>query len=326
MLNCVKAFLGALFVAVPLACGAKAVDKSTGSNWLGCTTDADCSPYGGATCGTDKYCVYPNGTHVTSLDIPDAAVDAAVEAGVEAGPTTIVVDCFSPGQYLDQIYSATAVGCECPESTTPFCIQGISLSCEAGRWSASSSSACGGCWTPDQADFIASYPDRGCACTTENETACSTSTQNGTEYSVCTGGKWTRVSGTLPPYTCTCTEDKECGFGRLCVGGSCLPGLCEVNGVRYSAGYTGIPHPTNCQTCTCEIGGTLSCVAVPCPSEGCPAGTSAASECVVCGQSGYGCDLRRTGCLTTCANDYECGFNYLTTCDPQSHACHAGCE
>jgi hypothetical protein len=310
-------FLG-LFVALPLSCGAT-VDKSTGSNWLGCSTDTDCAPYGGATCGKDHYCMYPNGDHVSASATPDAG-------SVDGGPRAIVGDCFSPGQNLDKALSAGAVGCECPEGTSPLCIQQISLSCEGGRWTAATSGVCDGCWTPEQADFIASFPERGCTCYASADTHCSTSTQNGPEYTACTAGKWTVVSGTPPPVDCACTVNEECGFGRICVYGKCAPGVCEVNGARYSAGFANIPDPLSCNTCTCEADGSLTCTTLPCPAEACPTGTSAASECVVCGQDAGACDLRRTGCLTSCNTADDCGYYYLSTCDPDRHACNAGCQ
>lgn len=55
---------------------------------------------------------------------------------------------------------------------------------------------------------------------------------------------------------------------------------CEVGGVRYANGATGIPDPVSCNSCTCEDG-KLTCSQLACPLP-CRAGTTFGTSCASC--------------------------------------------
>jgi len=215
------------------------------------------------------------------------------------------------------------VGCECPADAPDLCLSGVALVCDGGRWQAVEDGPCmpGICWTPGEPDAAASRPLDGCACTSEGQEVCLHTYRSGYMTATCTDGKWT---ASPQDGACGCTSDAHCGFGSRCEAGQCLPGTCEVNGVRYAIGVGKIPDPSTCNRCVCETQGRLSCTLLPCPLEPpCPDGTVAASVCIACGPAG-GCSISRTGCLPRCEANDDCAATYTPICDPDQQACSAG--
>lgn len=91
--------------------------------------------------------------------------------------------------------------------------------------------------------------------------------------------------------------EEECGSGPL--GASC-----EVNGVTYPSGSSGVPDPTSCNTCGCEDGEITGCTEIHCP-ESCPEGSTYGTECAECGPTDA-CLTVRHACLPTCDSQEEC--------------------
>lgn len=316
------------------ACSSTTREKSTGTNWVTCNKDADCSAYPGARCSADQVCVDASGkpientTGTGGTTGADAATGGAPASGGNGGgPGTIAVDCYSPQQNVSNAYEPGAIGCECPAGTPGICVSGVALLCQDGRWVAVEDGPCWGCWTPDEPDLAFNRPSDGCACTADAGSVCIHSVVNGavslTGYGLaaCTGGKWTLD---VSAGQCQCTSDASCGFSSRCDNGTCLAGACEVNGVRYAPGVTGIPSPFDCNTCECRPDGTLTCTTLPCPTPPvCPDGTTAASVCIACGPLGE-CDIGRTGCLPRCEIADDCAMTYTPVCDPTQKACSAG--
>jgi hypothetical protein len=304
------------------ACASSAAEKSTGSNWLICETDADCAAVPGATCGADNYCVDATGSRVGAFGYTGGGGSGGV--GGSTGPlSTIIVDCYSPGQQLEGAYEQGAIGCKCPEGAPELCVLGVSLRCDAGRWQAMEGGACARCWTPDHPYAVSADPGNGCACETEGDAACSLVEPTGYHFT-CSGGKWVLEEEEATP--CTCTSDAQCWFGTRCVDGGCVPGVCEVDGMRYSNGFSGIPDPLGCGTCQCR-NGVLDCETVACPEEPtCPDGMSPVNACVFCSTED-GCHLGRSGCQATCSSDVDCALTYTPVCHPEHRVCVGGvCE
>lgn len=55
---------------------------------------------------------------------------------------------------------------------------------------------------------------------------------------------------------------------RECDDGGVPPGACEVDGVVYDDGATGVPAPDGCNTCTCSAGELTYCTEIACPPPG----------------------------------------------------------
>jgi hypothetical protein len=249
----------------------------------------------------------------------DSGVDGSgAVTGVDGGAAP-VSSCYSPGQNFDHAYDPGAVGCRCSPSAPEFCVRGVGLVCADGRWQLGGY-ACTECWTPDQPELAIDNPF-GCSCVHENETACMFTTTTGYATALCTGGIWTRR---LDINACSCASDARCGYGSRCGGGTCAQGVCDVDGLRYAAGTTGIADPVDCNTCECKADGTLSCSTLPCPFSSCPAGTSRSETCIQCGPAG-GCAVTRTGCLPSCRTSADCsGTGTTTYCNPVTHVCGEG--
>lgn len=248
----------------------------------------------------------------------------ALDGGRASGGVAGASSCYSPGQNLDIAYEPGAVGCRCSASAPGFCEQGVALMCDNGRWQAVIDGPCMTCWTPDQPDLAAGIPSEGCACTTENETACMHTAREGYATALCTGGKWTRR---LDMNACTCASDARCGYGSRCESGICAAARCDVDGMRYAVGTTDIADPVTCNNCSCQSDGTLACTAYPCPAAFCPSGTTRETACLECGPAG-GCALTRTGCLPHCDTTADCTpAGPGTMCYSTSHVCGVGlCE
>jgi hypothetical protein len=357
-----KISLGLVFAAA-VACSSPATEKSTGSNWIACSSDAECSAVPDATCGAEHVCVDRNGVKI-SKSVLDGGGSGGASAtggqsstdsgavtgsggaggngpigsggasgqgpggsgGLDAGaggagnePGIARLDCYSPGQNLDHAYDQGSVGCRCA-TTLGYCKSGVALVCTNGRWQAVEDGPCMSCWGPDDPDLAANNPSNGCSCTNENETACMFTFASGYMEAKCQGGKWTMT----PTTTCnSCTSDKRCGLGGKCVNNLCQPPRCEVNGVRYAAGVGGIAHPLDCNTCTCETDGSLTCSRLPCPTpDQCPVGTTFAAACAECGIAG-GCSVTKTGCLPQCQSSTDCTSSH-GYCYPNTQVCGVG--
>lgn len=350
---------GLVMVLSAVACSSPASEKSTGSNWVTCDTDADCSPYPGATCGTEKVCVDQKGEKIlkSSQNQPDGGSGAggaengdASTAGGSPGSggaapggasgtspggvpngdastggaaAATVLDCYSPGQNLDHAYDTGAIGCRCATGSPGFCVNGVALVCTDGRWQAVEDGPCTQCWTPDEPDLAAGNPSNGCACTTENETACMSTLEAGVMGARCSQGKWVVERAQTP---CNCTSDKRCGFGGKCVNNACASARCLVDGVRYAAGVGNIAHPLDCNTCVCGSDGQLTCSKLPCPTpDVCPTGYTSDSTCNDCTTSSGGCGLTQTGCIRQCQTHDDCSGNgNEVVCDTTRHLCFGG--
>jgi len=79
---------------------------------------------------------------------------------------------------------------------------------------------------------------------------------------------------------------------------------CEVNGIVYPDGWTGVPDPTSCNTCSCSDGSIDACTEADCP-EPCPEDTVRATDCTACGPTDA-CLVVRTECLPACDNQDDC--------------------
>lgn len=245
----------------------------------------------------------------------------AVE-GLDAGRELIETECFSPAQFLDVAYDPSFVGCKCAEGAQSLCRSGVALICSEGRWQAVQDGPCASCWTSEAApETIFDRPEAGCACSSEGDRRSIYTTQDGYSTVVCSDGKWT-LDPSISSWSCS--SDAQCGYGGKCEGGTCNAQVCEVDGVRYAVGAT-LPSPFDCNTCTCEANGTLSCTRLPCPMPpACAPDMAPASVCVACGLVG-GCGLTRTGCLPECNIDADCPPD-LPRCDLEQNACSiVGC-
>ncbi|HVU05738.1 MAG TPA: hypothetical protein VHE30_28510 [Polyangiaceae bacterium] len=314
---------------VVAACASKAPEKSTGTNWIDCRTDADCAPLPGTRCGSDSRCVALDGGRASSVadsgrpsndgsasgTLRDAA-GPSDGAGRSSGPPDPRA-CYSPGQNLEHAYEPNAVGCRCTESQAPngLCIGDGSpptaLVCTGGHWHAVDRSMCDPCWTPDQPDRAEYAPDNGCACSGEPR-HCIESFDGWGRFATCTGGKWTLSFGTDP---CLCVSDAECGFGGKCTAGACESRVCNVDGVIYAQNLDGIPSPTDdCNTCLCTAD-ALGCTRIDCGTKCLP--TELPTQQNVCGITTY-------GCFPICSSTTECLDDpILDECDTvQGHCKH----
>lgn len=79
---------------------------------------------------------------------------------------------------------------------------------------------------------------------------------------------------------------------------------CEVDGVVYPSGSTGIGDPLSCNTCSCTDGDVNACTEAGCP-EPCPDGTVFGMDCARCGPVDN-CEIVRTGCLQACEDGADC--------------------
>lgn len=79
---------------------------------------------------------------------------------------------------------------------------------------------------------------------------------------------------------------------------------CEVNDVVYPDGFTPVPDPVSCNTCTCSAGTLDSCTEALC-LEPCPEGSVPGRECASCAPNDA-CDVVRTGCLPACDAPDDC--------------------
>jgi hypothetical protein len=79
---------------------------------------------------------------------------------------------------------------------------------------------------------------------------------------------------------------------------------CEVNGIVYPDGYSPVPDPTSCNTCTCDDGEVGTCTEINCPSP-CEGDTILESDCASCGPADA-CEVVRTGCLPACDDQDDC--------------------
>jgi len=91
---------------------------------------------------------------------------------------------------------------------------------------------------------------------------------------------------------------------------------CEVDGVVYPNGWTMVPDPISCNTCTCTDGQLGSCTEAACPDL-CPEGTLLETECTACAPNDA-CEVVHTGCLPTCDGQPDCaesgGFCSVGVC------------
>jgi hypothetical protein len=79
---------------------------------------------------------------------------------------------------------------------------------------------------------------------------------------------------------------------------------CEVNGVLYPSGTSGIGDPLSCNTCMCIEGQLTSCTEINCPTT-CPSDTTYGVDCASCGPVDN-CEVVRTGCLPSCSAPADC--------------------
>lgn len=79
---------------------------------------------------------------------------------------------------------------------------------------------------------------------------------------------------------------------------------CEIEGRVYPDGYTGMPDPFSCNTCSCDDGEVAACTKVGCEEE-CPLGTSPGQDCASCGPVDE-CLVVRSSCLPECDDDPQC--------------------
>lgn len=83
------------------------------------------------------------------------------------------------------------------------------------------------------------------------------------------------------------------------------PGVsCEVDGIIYPHGSSGVPDLRSCNTCGCDNGELTGCSEDDCPTP-CPDGSLSASECVACGPADECLTVRHT-CLPACGPADEC--------------------
>lgn len=79
---------------------------------------------------------------------------------------------------------------------------------------------------------------------------------------------------------------------------------CKVGGQTYASGSGGIPDPVSCNTCSCDAGKLNSCTKIACPKP-CPAHTSYATSCALCGPTDA-CEVMEFGCFSTCKSSADC--------------------
>ena len=340
-----------LLAALGAACASVETQKSTGTNWISCKSDADCAGHPDTHCGSDEKCVAGHPVSPDAGSSGGAPGNDGGKAGNGAGTTgggggttasggtagsggtgsEAPTGCYSPWQNPTTSFDPRAVGCRCSESEVPngLCVKtpnngGGAYRCQTGHWQAVEppNDPCSGCWTPDQPEFANAFPDKGCDCVNENETACIVTQGDGYNHAVCKGGTW-KLDPTLN--SCTCTADARCGYGGKCVNGSCAPRGCEVDGVRYAPGVS-FPSPLDsCNTCQCSASGDLQCTLIECtaPSTVCATNTIQTKTCVECGVSG-GCTLWRHGCLPRCETSTDCTETGLPMCNTTTHVCNSG--
>jgi hypothetical protein len=120
--------------------------------------------------------------------------------------------------------------------------------------------------------------------------------------------------GCLPSYpsevTAACNAQGHCEtedprLDPSYVPDSGAPGVgCEVDGVIYPSGSSGIGDPQSCNTCSCIDGALTLCTEIGCP-EPCEEGTTFGMECAQCGP-GDGCEVVRFGCMPECDAQDDC--------------------
>ena len=91
---------------------------------------------------------------------------------------------------------------------------------------------------------------------------------------------------------------------RACNASSLPLAACEVGGVLYPSGSTGIEDPLSCNTCVCIDGQVTGCTKISCPKD-CPTSTKFGMDCARCGPVDN-CEVVRTGCLPSCNGDEDC--------------------
>jgi len=114
----------------------------------------------------------------------------------------------------------------------------------------------------------------------------------------------------------------SCGDGIVCgpcqapasaycsTEGRCEPlfedgeAACQVNGVIYESGASGIQDPVSCNSCECRDGDLL-CTEIGCAVP-CPPGTTYGTQCAHCGPSDD-CVVVEHGCLPACSDSCEQG-------------------
>jgi hypothetical protein len=352
-----------LLAALGAACASTETQKSTGTNWISCKSDVDCTGHPDTHCGSDEKCVAGPPWHSIPPNIDAGSGGGAsgddsgalngggmnssggAEPGGEGGTTgsgggttgsggkgsEAPTGCYSPGQNLTTSFDPRAVGCRCIESEVPngLCMKtpnngAGAYRCQTGHW---------------QAIDAQDGPCSGCWTPDEPEFAnafpdkgCDCVNENETTCIVTQGDGYTNAvckGGTwkLDPTlnSCTCTADTRCGFGGKCVNGSCAPRACEVDGVRYAMGVS-FPSPLDsCNTCECSASGDLQCTLIECtaPSTACATNTIQTRTCVGCGPVG-GCTLWRYGCLPQCETNTPCGGTELLVCNTTTHVCDVG--
>jgi hypothetical protein len=105
----------------------------------------------------------------------------------------------------------------------------------------------------------------------------------------------------LPPGPATCTAEGSCESAPFRQGEA----ACQVGGVVYPSGATGIPDPTSCNKCGCKDG-QLSCTEIGCPIA-CPTGTRYGTQCAQCGPTDA-CQVVEHACLPSCTDACTSGF------------------
>jgi hypothetical protein len=79
---------------------------------------------------------------------------------------------------------------------------------------------------------------------------------------------------------------------------------CEVSGITYPDGWSPVPDPTSCNSCSCSAGQLDGCSEADCP-EPCPGDTVRATDCAACAPNDA-CEVVRTDCLPACDNQEDC--------------------
>jgi hypothetical protein len=315
--------LGVMLAVVGGACSSASPEKSTGTNWIHCSSDADCASDPELRCGAEGVCVPRNtgsggsgavsdsdsgfphqgnrggfgGTGPQSFDAGATngvggsdGVDSSIPNGGstngDSGAQTQSSGCFSPGQNLENSGELGAFGCRCTKSLAPngLCF-GQVLLCQNAHWQWGQLEAgtCAGCWLPDQPEFANVFPDKGCACVNENETKCIVTQGDGEKSAVCRGGTWKLDAA---PNTCTCTTDAQCGYG----------GKCEID----SDG--GVIFGGTCAHRQCEVDGVRYAVG----ADGIPDPTDECNTCQCQADGSLSCTL--IACAAT-----VCGPNTIQT-------------
>jgi hypothetical protein len=103
-----------------------------------------------------------------------------------------------------------------------------------------------------------------------------------------------------PPRPGTCSAGGSCEEAPLRARASC-----EIGGVVYASGTSGIPDPRSCNKCSCEDG-LLGCTEINCPTP-CPSGMEFGSQCAQCGPTDA-CQVVEYACLPTCTDSCMSGL------------------